>query len=187
MAVQTAGWRIYPPKGELQEVAQRVVCWAGHDPRVGIGTGGGTHLVIPLDLCQDVGTPLVLTPGGTEFACQAGPDPTTWVIVGNLTEGDVSGINPNGCTEVAAPLNLAVANETATTLDVSWDAVTGASSYLVRHREQGTTGAWTETTVTATTTQLTGLTATTTYDITVQAVVDGYLGLMATTTGTTTA
>lgn len=187
MALATAGWRIYPPQGELQELAQRVVCWADHDPRVGIGTGGGTHLVIPLDLCQDVGEPLVLTPGGAEHACETGEEPTGWVVVANLTEAEVSGINPNGCTEVAAPTGLAVSNETDTTLDVSWDAVDDATSYLVRHREEGTSDPWVETTVSGTSTQLTGLTASTTYDITVQASVDGVLGTMASTTGDTTA
>lgn len=186
MAAPTAGWLIYPPKGELQAVAQRVVCWANHDTRIQVGTWGGTHIVVPFDLCQDIAEPLVLTPGGTEFACQDGVTPTGWVAVSNLLDGDVSGINPNGCTEVAAPANLASGTETATTLPLTWSPVTGASRYLVRYKTAAAS-TWTELWVTAAAYTITGLTASTTYNITVQAEVGGYLGNKATLTQATTA
>jgi hypothetical protein len=186
MAAPTAGWLVYPPKGELQAVAQRVVCWARHDKRVQVGTWGGTHLIIPFDLCQSIGQPLVLTPGGTQFACQAGNTPTGWVTVSNLTDADVSGINPNSCAEVPAPAGLTVGTETAATAPLTWTASAGASGYLVRWRQQGSTGAWGQTLVTAPAYTITGLTAATTYDVTVQAVVGGFLSAKATATATTT-
>lgn len=188
MAAPTAGWLIYPPKGELQAVAQRVVCWANHDKRIQVGTWGGTHLVIPFDLCQDIAEPLVLTPGGDEYACQDGVTPTGWTVVSNLEDGDVSGLNPNTCQEVAAPAGFAVSGTpTATAANLTWTATPGATAYVVRYREQGSTGAWTEVAASGTTAALTGLTAETTYDATVQAVVGGYLSAKATATVTTAA
>ena len=187
MAAPTSGWLIYPPKGELQAVAQRIVCWAGHDKRVQVGTWGGTHIVVPYDLCQDIAEPLVLTPGGTEFACQDGVTPTGWVTVSNLEDGDVSGLNPNTCAEIPAPTTLTVGVETATTAPLTWDAAEGADRYLVRWREQGDTGAWSEAYATGTAYTITGLTASTTYDVTLQSDVDGYLSSKATATATTTA
>lgn len=186
MAAPTSGWLIYPPKGELQAVAQRVVCWAGHDKRIQVGTWGGTHIVVPFDLCQDIAEPLVLTPGGTEFACEDGVTPSGWVIVANLADADVSGINPNGCAEVAAPANLASGTETATTLPLTWDAVTGATRYLVRWKTAAAT-TWNSVWVTSPARTITGLTASTTYNITVQAEVGGYLGEKASLTQATTA
>lgn len=187
MAPPTAGWLIYPPAGELQAVAQRVVCWANHDKRIQVGTWGGTHIIVPFDLCESIAEPLVLTPGGTEFACQDGVTPTGWVTVANLADADVSGINPNGCTEVAAPANLASGTETATTLPLTWSAVTGATRYLVRWRQDATTGAWLQAYSATPAYTITGLTASTTYDVSVQAEVGGYLGNKAEITQATTA
>jgi len=172
MAVATAGWRLYPPKGELQELTQRVVCWAGHDKRVGIGTGGGTHVIVPLDLCTSVGTPLVLTPGGASVACEGTP-PTGWVTVANLTAADVSGINPNTCTEIAAPTGLAVSGTpTTTAITVQWTAPTGytPTGYRLAYKANAAS-TWTYVTVAAgtTTRPVTGLTVDTQYNFKVQA------------------
>lgn len=187
MAAPTAGWLIYPPKGELQAVAQRVVCWADHDKRVQVGTWGGTHIVVPFDLCQDIGEPLVLTPGGTEFACQDGVTPTGWVSVTNLVDGDVSGLNPNSCTEIPAPSTFAVGTETTTTAPLTWAANPDASRFLVRWRDTDSTGAWSEAWATGTGYTITGLTANNVYDVTLQAEVGGYLSSKATAQATTPA
>lgn len=187
MAAPTAGWLVYPPPGELQAVAQRVVCWANYDKRIQVGTWGGTHLIIPFEVCEEVAEPLVLTPGGTEFACQDGVTPTGWITVANLDDSDVSGLNPNTCTEIAAPAGLASGVETATTLPLTWGEVDQADRYLVRWRQDATTGAWTEAWVTAAAYTITGLTAATTYDVSVQAEVNGYLGNKAEITQATTA
>lgn len=174
MAPPTAGWLVYPPKGELQELAQRIVCWSGYDKRIQVGTWGGTHLIIPFEVCASAETPLTLTPGGTEFACQDGVTPTGWITVSNLTADDVSGINPNTCTETPAPTGLAVSGTpTTTAITVQWAAPSGATAtgYRLRYRVTGTTGAYTVLDLPSTPTNraVTGLTANTSYDFQVQA------------------
>jgi hypothetical protein len=175
MAPPTKGWLIYPPKGELQQLAQRVVCWSGHDKRVQIGTAGGTHLIVPFEVCG--GTPLALTPGAPsdqQVVCAVGVTPTGWTVVTNLTADQVSGLNSNSCTEVTAPTGLAVTGTpTATAITVHWSAPAGytPTGYRLRYRVTGTTGAYTTVDVAAGTLSraVTGLTVNTSYDFQVQA------------------
>lgn len=69
----------------------------------------------------------------------------------------------------AVPAGLAVGTATATTLPVSWTAVTGATGYIVQWAPTGTT-AWTQRpAVTTTSDTITGLTASSGYDIQVRA------------------
>ena len=86
-------------------------------------------------------------------------------------EGGVS--NPSGTasgfTKLAKP-TIASATKTLTTLTPSWDAITGRTTYTLRHRERGTS-AWTEITgITATSRQITGQTSGKEYEVQVQAV-----------------
>lgn len=173
MAAPTAGWLIYPPKGELQQLAQRIVCWSGHDKRVQIGTGGGTHLIIPFEVCQAAATPLVLTPGGDQFACQNGVTPTGWITVSNLTAGDVSSINPNTCAEVAAPTGLAVSGTpTTTAITVQWAAPTAyaPTGYRLAYKANAAS-TWTYVDLPASplSRAVTGLTINTQYNFKIQA------------------
>lgn len=69
----------------------------------------------------------------------------------------------------AAPGGVAIGAPTATTLPVTWTASPGATGYVVRWAPTGTT-TWTERPpVTALTDTITGLTASTGYDVQVRA------------------
>lgn len=75
---------------------------------------------------------------------------------------------------LAAPANVASPAQTATTIDLNWDAVTNATSYSV---EQSPTGAGTWTIVATPVTNavtVTGLTASTTYDFRIEAKAAGW-------------
>lgn len=76
-------------------------------------------------------------------------------------------------TPLAAPANLAAATPTATTIPLTWDAVTGAVGYVVRWRLDGATTWTTRAQVAGTTDTITGLTASTDYEVQVQAVGNG--------------
>lgn len=70
---------------------------------------------------------------------------------------------------LAAPAGLSGGTPTATTIPATWSAVTGATGYVLRYRETGTTPWTTRTEVTATNDTITGLTASTGYDLQVMA------------------
>jgi len=173
MAAPTTGWLIYPPPGELQELAQRVVCWSQHDKRVQVGTWGGTHLIVPFEVCEEIDEPLVLTPGGTEFACQSGVTPTGWITVSNLAAGDVSGINANSCAEVDLPTGLAVSGTpTTTAITVAWtapDEYTPTGYRLGYKTNAGSVWTYVDVAAGVTSRAVTGLTINTAYNFKVQA------------------
>lgn len=71
------------------------------------------------------------------------------------------------------PTGLASPSQTATTVSLTWSAVTGAENYVVRRAPTGTTN-WTEAAPVATAnTTITGLSASTTYDFQVKATATG--------------
>lgn len=74
---------------------------------------------------------------------------------------------PLPCT-VITPTGLAASGVTDTSADVSWDAVTEATSYNYRFRSTGTT-TWTEGSTSATSASITGLTELTEYEVQVNA------------------
>ncbi len=61
-----------------------------------------------------------------------------------------------------APTGLATSNVTTSSVDVSWNAVGNASSYLLQHREAG--GSWNTQSVAGTSATVSGLTDNTVYD-----------------------
>lgn len=71
---------------------------------------------------------------------------------------------------VATPTNLATGTATATTMPLSWDAVTGATAYHVQYKATAS-GTWLDfaTEPTSPSTTVTGLTASTSYDFRVLA------------------
>lgn len=76
--------------------------------------------------------------------------------------------------DLAAPEGLASPSQTATSIDLTWDAVTDAEEYVAQWAPTGTTD-WTQLSpVTAATATIDGLTAETTYDVQVQAIADGW-------------
>jgi len=78
-------------------------------------------------------------------------------------------------TTCGTPASLTSSSVTTTSATVSWGAVSGASSYNVQYRVNGTT-TWTTVTSTTNSRSLTGLTANTTYQYQVQAVCSGVSG-----------
>ncbi|MFN5712154.1 MAG: M43 family zinc metalloprotease [Bacteroidota bacterium] len=82
-------------------------------------------------------------------------------------------LSSNGCGAPAPscgiPASLATSNITNTSATLSWAAVTGATSYNVRYKLTSST-AWTNTTSTTTSINVTGLTLGSTYEFQVQAV-----------------
>lgn len=76
-------------------------------------------------------------------------------------------------TPLAAPAGLAAGTVTATTIPLTWSAVTGAVGYVVRWRVEGTTPWTTRAQVATTSDTITGLTASTDYEVQVQAVGNG--------------
>ena len=72
--------------------------------------------------------------------------------------------------EVGEALGLAVSSVAATTVTLDWDEVEDADSYNVRYRLL-TGGAWTSTTASTNTKNITGLTAGTEYEFQIQSVV----------------
>jgi len=67
-----------------------------------------------------------------------------------------------------APVNLAASNITDESVDINWDAVDGATSYLVRYRPEGL-GAFTEVAAAMNTATITGLDPETEYQVQVRA------------------
>lgn len=75
------------------------------------------------------------------------------------------------CAKLATPTNCAAGTITSTTIDLSWTAVPNASSYTVAYTDGGPVAY--KTGITGTSTQLTGLTPSTAYSITIQAIGNG--------------
>ena len=75
------------------------------------------------------------------------------------------------CATLATPTNCAAGTITSTTIDLSWTAVPNASSYTVAYTDGGPVAY--KTGITGTSTQLTGLTPSTAYSITIQAIGNG--------------
>jgi hypothetical protein len=88
---------------------------------------------------------------------------------------------PEGGTEPpTTPTDLVATSGEDTVVSLSWDAVTGADSYDVRHRAQGT-WSWTQTTgITATSHIVTGLDNGVTYEFAVRAVNAGGVSIWST-------
>ncbi|WP_281613393.1 M4 family metallopeptidase [Flammeovirga sp. SubArs3] len=83
------------------------------------------------------------------------------------------------------PSNVSVNNTTSTTTDISWSAVSAANDYTLRIRESG--GTWSQYTATSETATLTGLSASTNYEIQVSSnCTSGSSSFSATSTFTTT-
>jgi hypothetical protein len=93
---------------------------------------------------------------------------------------------PSGGGSCGTPSGLAASSITTTSATLSWAAVSGASSYNVQYRVNGTT-TWTTVSATATTTSVSGLSAATTYQYQVQAVCSGTSGSYSATSTFTTA
>ncbi len=74
---------------------------------------------------------------------------------------------PPPCT-VTTPTGLATSNVSDSGADISWDAVTDATSYNYRYRATGTT-TWTEASTTATSASISGLSELTEYEVQVNA------------------
>jgi hypothetical protein len=73
-----------------------------------------------------------------------------------------------------APSSLASPSQTATTVDLTWDAAINADFYVVRHSPAGA-GTWTEEPqVSGTSDTVSGLTASTSYDFQVKTIADGF-------------
>lgn len=163
------------------ELAQRLACWAKTEDGLTdraleyqsccVSPTGQTlgRWVVPEDLCAVYG-PFNFT--GNEG--QVIPCPS----VGSaeylnyyIYDDDVHGIDPNTCVEVtlAAPTGLTSPTQGPTTVDLAWDAVDGAETYIVRWSLAGQND-WTELPPTALlTAEVSGLSDETSYDFQVQA------------------
>ena len=91
------------------------------------------------------------------------------VVITYTTSGGGGGDDPE---QLSAPTGLAASNETTSSIDLSWNAVSNASSYTVSYTPTGGTEQ-TVTSLTGTSTTLSNLTAGTTYSIKIKAVGDG--------------
>jgi hypothetical protein len=95
---------------------------------------------------------------------EGGYVPSLYAVAAFSTTGDTPVPEP-----LPAPTGLAAGTATATDIPLTWTAVAGADGYVVRWAPTGTT-TWTSLPVTAeTSATITGLTASTGYDIQVQA------------------
>ncbi|MGV9012157.1 MAG: M43 family zinc metalloprotease [Flavobacteriales bacterium] len=72
-------------------------------------------------------------------------------------------VNPGGGTTCATPTGLSTSTITSSTASITWNAVSGATSYDVQFRTTGS-GSWTSGNVSGNSASLTGLTATTAYE-----------------------
>lgn len=73
-------------------------------------------------------------------------------------------VNFNTTATCLTPSGITATPNSTTTATISWSAVSGASWYNVRYREQSGPGAWTTLSASGTSSSLSGLTASTTYD-----------------------
>ncbi|MCJ8163553.1 M4 family metallopeptidase [Pontibacter sp. E15-1] len=102
---------------------------------------------------------------------------------GEVEDYTVSFTAPAAC---GVPASLAASNVTATTATLSWASVTGATGYSVRLRAVGTT-AWTTSTVTGTSSNVSGLTASKQYEFQVSSTCPGGSSAYAASKSFTTA
>lgn len=160
-------------------LVSRIVAWAGDDSnRLVIRTGGNRPILrVPSELCADHG-PLTLTEGGTDQCADVTEDKFV----------AVTAVDPPPAPGPDAPTGLTIGTATDTTLPVSWTAVEGATGYEVRWAPSGTTTWTVRPSVTTTSDTITGLTASTAYDVQVRVTTaDGTSAWSATITGSTTA
>lgn len=138
-----------------------------------------------------------LTDTITGLTPSTGYDVQVRAVGDGTTTGDspwsstVTGTTTAAPTPLPVPAGLAVGTPTATTLPMSWTAAVGATQYMLRWAPTGTT-TWTERpAVSATNDTITGLTASTGYDVQVKSVGNGTTtadsAWSSTVTGTTTA
>lgn len=92
---------------------------------------------------------------------------------------------PGGGGTCAVPTGLASSSVTATSATVSWGAVSGAVSYNLQYKTAAAT-TWTTVSVAGTSSNLTGLTASTTYNYQVQTVCSGSSSAYSTAASFTT-
>jgi hypothetical protein len=99
-------------------------------------------------------------------------------VASGFTDSDWSDVVPattDSLGTLTAPTNIASPTQTATTIDLTWDAVTDATSYAVEQSPAGA-GTWVEVGTPATNSfQATGLTASTSYDFRIEARADGWV------------
>jgi hypothetical protein len=94
-------------------------------------------------------------------------------------------VPPGGGSTCAVPLGLGAGNVTTTSATASWGAVSGAASYDLDYKATSAT-AWTTVNTTATSANLTGLTAGTSYDLRVRANCSGSSSAYSAVTSFTT-
>jgi Fibronectin type III domain len=168
--VATGGMRLIPEdKQTFEALATHLVCWAQTsgmaDYRVQVGTNAMKYFRVPADVCAQYGPP-PFTSKGEVITCSTSGKWEAWDI--RLTDVLPALDVNNGCTPLPLPALAAPGGVTATAVSdtevtVTWNAVPGATGYVVQYRASGTT-AWTDRAeVTATTDTVTGLTAGTTY------------------------
>lgn len=125
--------------------------------------------------------PIVTTPAatvtgllnGTTYDFRVTAEDTTGTFADSAPSAAVQGTTASPLPQLAFPNNVAAAPLGTTGLTVTWDARAGAVGYVVQYRVDGTT-TWTPLAQTTETSQdITGLTATTLYEVQVQAVGDG--------------
>ncbi len=100
---------------------------------------------------------------------------TATISVTQPETGSICAVNASytlnvSCATLAVPSNFAAGTITHTTIDLSWTAVPNASSYTIEYTAGSTQ---TKSGITGTSTQLTDLTPSTAYSITIQAIGNG--------------
>lgn len=172
------GLRLIPKDGlALEALAQQVACWARTpggrmDGRVRLQTGWTAHLLVPAAVCAQYGAPPFTSQGNAITCPEDGDGQVPWYV----EPDDVPGLNITDCTPLdptpvpplAAPTGLAASGETASSIDLSWEAVAGADGYTVEYSSDGGT-TWASVTATGASAQLTELAASTEYTVRVMA------------------
>ena len=163
------------------ELAQRLACWAKTADGFTdmalvyqsccVSPTGQTlgRWVVPEALCATYGPFNFTGNEGEVIPCPA-PGSAEYLNF-YIYDDDVDGIDPNTCVEVvlAAPTGLTSPTQGPDTVDLSWTAVAGAETYIVRWSLAGQDD-WTELApVAGTTAEVSGLDDETSYDFQVQA------------------
>ncbi|MCR4965008.1 MAG: fibronectin type III domain-containing protein [Bacteroidales bacterium] len=143
---------------------------------VGQSFTDGTSTSQTVALCDNIATSLVWNVGDYDSECSfAVTDPTGNIIF--TTTGTPSGTlttfttDCSGATSCAAPTGLAVNNVTQTTATASWTAGGTETSWTVEYKATSAS-TWQSATANATSYTMTGLTASTAYQVRVKAVCD---------------
>lgn len=167
------------------QLAQRLACWAQTTDGLTdmaliyqsccVSPTGQTigRWVVPEDLCTVYGPFNFTANEGDVIPCP--PTGSAEYVNYYIYDDDVHDIDPNTCIEVtlAAPTGLASPTQGPDTVDLTWNAVVGADTYVVRWSIAGA-GEWTESAPTASTSfEIGGLTDETSYDFQVQALAVG--------------